>query len=192
MAPTVQSQQVWQPISLNRGGVRRLKLTLAQHLLVLHQAMPNGSLVIPVGHLIPLVDNLTWYEFIFPTDQACGLQVQRQRSESGSVYYTQQLSLQLPQLVAAVTTWEYATRQAEWIAVAEDWNGQVYVLGDTDRGLTRSFQASTGGNAGERNAQSFGLFSEQLVPYFTIASYEDADLFPAAGFTYGFSIGFNS
>jgi hypothetical protein len=192
MATTVHSQKIWQPQGQNQAGLRRLKLTDADNCQVLVPMVPAGTVAVPVGYLLPTTELLTWYEFVFPTDQACGLQVQKQNAASGDVFYTQTISFQLPQLAAAVTDWEYRHRHARWIALAEDWNGMVYILGHQERGLIRNFQAGTGNMPRDRNQHVFSFSSEQLVPYYGIASYEDAILFPEAAFTYGFSLGYNS
>ena len=120
------------------------------------------------------------------------MQVQQQESSSGANYYQQTLSFQLPQFSAIVAAWQHATLESRWLAVAEDWNGRAYVLGHPDRGLVRSFQGGTGANSGDRNQQGFAFTSQQLMPYYGIAAYEDSVLFPAAGFTYGFSLGFRA
>ena len=67
------------------------------------------------------------------------------------------------------------------------------MMGGKPKGLDWNMQASTGSTPKDVNPQTFAFAAEQLVPYLEVAGYEDSVLFPgSAGYTYGFSLAFES
>lgn len=186
---TVNSSQPWQQRLLNQSGIRRLKLVDADLMVALLAFPYDGTLN---AILVP-EQNVTFYEFIFPSDLSCVASFQRQETESGSVFYSQSLAFNLPHLSNEMSTWSMITGQTRWLAFTEDYNGECRVWGGALDGLKLSFSATTGESPRSGNPMSFALSEQQLLPYISISSYEDNILFPNnAGFSYGFSTGFNS
>ena len=185
---TVNSSQPWQQRLLNQSGIRRLKIVDADLVTVLlgHYDGTLNAIIVPQ-------EDVTFYEFIFPSDLSCVAGFQRLETESGSVYYTQALSFNLPHISNEISTWSMNTGQTRWLAFTEDYNGECRVWGGAHQGLKLDFSATTGESPRGANPMSFSLSEQQLLPYISIGSYEDNIIFPNnAGFSYGFSTGFNS
>ncbi|GLU54455.1 hypothetical protein Dfri01_39160 [Dyadobacter frigoris] len=137
--------------------------------------------------------NVEFYEFTFPSDLSCVAGFQRQEKETGSISWIQNITFNLPHMSDGMLMWAAMNGQTRWIVFTEDYNGLARVLGGMHQGLKMSFGATTGESPKGTNPMSFSLTEEQLLPYLTIPSYEDNILFPStAGFSYGFSTGFNS
>lgn len=179
----VTTTQPWEQKTLNQSGIRRLKFVNANAVAVLR------FLPYPI---VPQQD-FVFYEFVFPFDIPCLATTTRQIKETGSAFWVQQISFTLPHISDMLTEWAQENAQTLWLAIAEDYNGITRAFGGTLEGLRMSFQASTGSGPKDSNPMGFVLAADQLLPYVTLPSYEDEILFPNnAGFTYGFSIGFNS
>jgi len=177
---TVTSSQPWEQKQLNQSGIRRLKIVDADMLLVLN------------NWLIPQNDFI-FYEFIFPSDLSCIASFGRQLKESGSPFWNQNISYALPHVSDMLVMWAAENAYKLWIVIAEDYNGITRAFGGSCEGLKMSFQATTGNGPRDTNPMSFAFSAEQLAPYIILPDYEDNILFPnGAGFSYGFSTGFNS
>lgn len=186
---TVNSSQPWQQRLLNQSGIRRLKFVNAELMLV----APAYPLSENLNTILVPQENVEFYEFTFPSDLSCVASFQRQQKESGSAFWIQTLAFNLPHMSDGMLTWAAMNAQTRWILFAEDYNGHARVLGGMHEGLQMGFGATTGESPRGTNPMSFSLSGEQLLPYLTIPSYEDNILFPNnAGFSYGFSTGFNS
>lgn len=191
METIVQSQKIWEQRGLNTRSVRRLKLVSDADLSITTQ-VPGQSWNINFAQLVPL-RSFTGIEFIFPRDISCGLTFQRQISPAGSIFWRQTINFSLPMITEAVMAWIAQHPQTKWIAITEDYNLDIRVLGGEGNGLDLAVNATTGQSKGDANPIGFGLTCDQLHPYHRLGSYDDNVLFPnAAGFSYGFSIGFNS
>lgn len=177
---TVSSVQPWQLRELNQSGIRRLKLVEADALLYLP----------PVG-LVPQ-KSFEFFEFIFPVDIPCQASFEKKVTESLSGYWSQAVSYSLPHLSDELTHWVEANKTTQWCVLTEDYNGVARMFGGMSEGLNLAFQGSTGTGPKDANPLSFSFSGDQLAPYIYLPSYEDSVLFPAGGFSYGFSIGFNS
>ncbi|WP_031527012.1 hypothetical protein [Dyadobacter crusticola] len=178
---TIFTTQPWQPLPLNQSGIRRLKITSS-----------NNLFVFPSVGLVPQ-SSFKFYEFIFPSDLSCVASVQKQKAESGSIFWQVQISFSLPHFLDSITEWVVTNAQTQWILIAEDYNGTCRAFGGTPDGLDFAFQATTGSGPRDANPMVFTFSGNQLAPFFPLLAYEDSDIFPNdAAFSYGFSIGFNS
>ena len=178
---TVTSNQPWEQRQLNRSGIRRLKLVDA-----------NSLYVFPHFGLIPQKD-LTFFEFIFPADLSCSATFQLQNKETGSTFWAVNINFSLPHLQDPLVAWITSNEKTLWIAIAEDYNGMSYAFGGMHEGLKLNLQATTGNGPRDTNPMAFTLGAEQLRPYTPLPDYEDSELFSnTAGFSYGFSTGFNA
>lgn len=178
---TVDSIQPWEQKLLNQSGIRRLKLVDARKLLAL-----------PFLGLVPQED-LVFYEFIFPSDLSCTATIQRVEKDTGSVFWNSNIYFSLPHISDELVNWVVENDDVLWIAIAEDYNGLCRFFGGFKEGLQMSFQATTGGGPTAQNPMDFSFGAEQLLPYKSLPAYEDNILFQnTAGFSYGFSLGFNS
>ena len=179
---TVTSHQPWEPKQLNQSGIRRLKIVDADSLLILkfsQELVPQNDFVL--------------YEFIFPADLSCVATIQRQEKDTGSVFWTMNISFSLPHMNDQLVLWVADHSNTLWLAIAEDYNGDCRVFGGLHEGLKFAFQTTTGGAPKGTNPMAFAFSGEQLLPYLPLASYEDTALFPNdAAFSYGFSTGFNA
>jgi hypothetical protein len=177
----VTSTQPWELRELNQSGIRRLKLVDARLLLAL-----------PFLGLVPQQD-LVFYEFIFPSDLSCAATVQRVERETGSVFWNSSIAFNLPHISDELVTWAAENGDVLWIIITEDYNGFFRFFGGLQEGMRMSFQATTGGGPTAQNPMAFNFSAEQLLPYKSIPAYEDNILFQnTAGFSYGFSLAFNS
>lgn len=176
----VNSLSPWAPIDLNQSGIRRLKLLDADLV----------SLVAQNAELIPLAD-LVFYEFIFPKDLACIASFQRQTKDTGAAFWLASVSFSLPHINNQILQWVADNPRTEWLAIAEDYNGNVRALGGNPGGLVLSFEANTGARPGDTNPMAFILAAEQLTPFTPLASYENSDLFTSGEFDYSFDFSFS-
>ena len=177
----VTSTQPWELRELNQSGIRRLKLVDARLILAL-----------PTFGLVPKKD-LEFFEFIFPSDLSCSATVQRSERDTGSVFWNVSIGFTLPHMSDELVSWVDDNSDALWIAITEDYNGFCRFFGGWQEGLRLSFQATTGSGPTAQNPMAFNLSAEQLIPYKSLPAYEDKILFQnTAGFSYGFSLGFNS
>ena len=177
----VDSIQPWQPKQLNQSGIRRLKIVDARLLLTL-----------PFIGLVPQGD-LVFYEFIFPSDLSCTATFQRVEKETGSVFWTTSIGFNLPHISDEMVSWAAENANTLWIAIFEDYNGVTRFCGGFQEGMRMSFQATTGGSPSGQNPMVFAFSAEQMLPYKLLPAYDDNILFQnTAGFSYGFSTGFNS
>lgn len=177
---TVSSVQPWQLRELNQSGIRRLKLVDATSLLY-----------VPGVGLVPQ-KSFEFFEFIFPADLSCQASFERKVTESLSGYWSQLVSYSLPHLSDELAQWVGAKEKTQWCVLTEDYNGVPRMFGGMFEGLNLAFQGNTGSGPKDVNPLTFSFSGDQLAPYIYLASYEDSVLFPAGGFSYGFSIGFNS
>lgn len=176
----VTSLSPWAPIDLNQSGIRRLKLVDAD----------SVSILSPNAELIPKAD-LVFYEFIFPKALACVASFQRQLNESGAAYWAVTLSFTLPHSTNQIMEWAAGNPNTEWFIIAEDYNDNVKAFGGSTGGLALTCQGTTGARPGDINPVSFNLTANQLVPYTSLASYENADLFTSGEFDYSFNFSFS-
>lgn len=177
----VDSIQPWEPKLLNQSGIRRLKIVDARLLLVL-----------PFMGLVPQGD-LVFFEFTFPSDLSCTATIQRVEKETGSVFWVPTIGFSLPHISDDMVSWAIENANTLWIAISEDYNGICRFFGGFQEGLRLSFQATTGESPNSQNPMEFSLSAEQILPYKLLPAYEDEILFQnTAGFSYGFSTGFNS
>lgn len=177
---TVTSTQPWSQKIPNQSGIRRLKVVDANYILLLRSG------------LVPQLDFI-FFEFIFPSDLSCVATTSRQVRESGSVHWNQSISFNLPHMSDEMVLWVADNPETLWIAIAEDYNGGARAFGGSYEGLKLGFQATTGAGPRDANPMGFTFSGEQLIPFKTLPAYDDHVLFPnGAGFSYGFSIGFNS
>lgn len=181
---TVQSTQLWEQIELNRAGLRRIKLVDAATVAVL------TSVPLPI---VPLSGELVFFEFVFPDKIGAGLTLQRQRAATGTAYWKQSIKFSLPHFSDVVAGWLSDHPETRWVAITEDYNLNVRLLaGPGNRGLALGAEGTTGIGVTDRNAMTFSLEADSYHYGRTLPSYGDDVLFPAGGFSYGFSLGFNS
>lgn len=176
----VNSLSPWAPIDRNQSGIRRLKLVDAD----------SVSFLSPNAELIPLED-LVFYEFIFPKQLACVASFQRQTKETGGAFWLTSVSFSLPHINNQILNWVADNPNTEWVAIAEDYNGNVRALGGRPGGLVFDFDGNTGARPGDANPMNFALAAEQLAPFTSLASYENADLFTSGEFDYSFDFSFS-
>lgn len=176
----VNSLFLWAPIELNQSGIRRLKFLDAD----LVSFLPHST------ELIPLAD-LVFYEFIFPKDLACIASFQRQTKDTGAAFWLTRVSFSLPHINNQILQWVADNPRTEWLAIAEDYNGNVRALGGSPGGLVLTFDANTGARPGDTNPMAFALSAEQLTPFMPLTSYENSDLFTSGEFDYSFDFSFS-
>ncbi|WP_342086090.1 hypothetical protein [Dyadobacter sp. OTU695] len=177
----VNSLSLWAPIDRNRSGIRRLKL-------VDSDAVSISSVN---AELIPLED-LVFYEFIFPNQLACVASFQRQIKETGAAFWLTTVSFSLPHINNQILQWVAQNPNTEWLAIAEDYNGNVRALGGTPGGMLLSFDGNTGARPGDANPMNFALAAEQIQPFTALTAYENAELFTSGEFDYSFDFSFTS
>ncbi|WP_439555055.1 hypothetical protein [Dyadobacter sp.] len=179
--PIIETNQPWQLRPLNQSGIRRIKLVSADTL----KFFPSAGLVPQTSFV--------FYEFIFPSDLPCIATVQQQESPTGQIFFAQSISFSLPHFSDLLIQWIARERNTDWLVIAEDNNEITRLFGGVPDGLRLSLQGNTGAGRRDTNPISFSLTGQQLTPYTLLADYQDQILFPNnAGFSYGFSTGFNS
>jgi len=177
---TISTNAAWQLRPLNQSGIRRLKLAGA------------AALMLAPGQVIPQT-SFVFYEFVFPSDLSCVASFTRKETERGSVFWTQTISFNLPHLADGLVAWIAQNKTTDWVAITEDYNGVCRAFGGQPDGLRLGFQATTGAGPRDANPMAFQLTGDQLEAYHLLPDYADDVLFaPGAGFSYGFSTGFNS
>ncbi|WP_353720303.1 hypothetical protein [Dyadobacter sp. 676] len=143
------------------------------------------------AELIPLED-LVFYEFIFPKQLACVASFQRQTTGNGAAFWLTSVSFSLPHINNQILQWVADSPNTEWLAIAEDYNGNVRALGGAPGGLALSFDGNTGARPGDANPMNFALSAEQIQPYTALGAYENDELFTSGEFDYSFDFSFTS
>jgi hypothetical protein len=172
----------------NAGYVRRLRLLRRSDVLLVMDPIrhpTSGSWQIPVSGLlvresapayVPQVLPRTVVFYEVPSESAQGMA------------YDMGLKFELPNPDPATLAWLIAHEREEWVAVWEDYNDQAWVSGNEEAGLRMLRNRSAAG----QNILMLTLNATLPLPSFRLPSYELTELFPAGGFSYGFSLGYRS
>ena len=177
------TKSIWAPRELNISGIRRLKLISAYDVDIQQTEFS--------GNITPNRD-IEIFEFVFPADLTCQASWSLQGKDTGSNYWSVQISFELPHENLQIMSWVQDTMHQEWIAILELNNGPTRLMGGLPSGLKMNIGATTGSTRRSSNATSINLQAEQLIPYLELVGYENEQLFPEAGFTHGFSYAFES
>lgn len=102
--------------------------------------------------------------------------------------YDMGLKLELPNPDATTLAWLVAHEREEWVVVWEDYNDQAWVSGNEEAGLRMLRNRSAAG----QNILMLTLSATLPLPSFRLPAYELTELFPAGGFSFGFSLGYDS
>ncbi|WP_428657656.1 hypothetical protein [Runella sp.] len=148
---------------------------------------PNAinSLTIPVdGLAVSIGTELTYLDF---QPKTCVFNENRNLDSNGYLYEVG-FSFDFPRDRFEIVSWAQSTRYKEYVALWEDYTGTAYITGTNEIGLevniTRSITAL--------NKMAVQVSGKMVTPTYYLESVDLSLFFPAADFSFNFSLDFNS